>query len=112
MVSANVDLVRSIFAAWGRGDFRSAEWAHPDIELVTADGPGPGTWTGLARLAEWSRDFLSAWEGYHVEVEEFRELDDERVLVFALRRGRGKMSGLDLESILSRPVENAPPSAG
>jgi hypothetical protein len=60
-MSENLDLVRSIFAAWERGDFGSAEWADPDIELVTVGGPEPGTWKGLAGVAEFTRGFLAAW---------------------------------------------------
>ena len=40
--SPNVDLVRSIFVAWERGDFGWASWAHPEIEYSMADGPQPG----------------------------------------------------------------------
>ena len=98
MASANIDLVKSIYADWERGDFSSAEWAHPEIEYVHADGPAPGSWTGLAGMAEAWHDFLSAWEGYRVEADEFRELDDECVLVLDRHRiGRGKTSGVDLE---------------
>jgi len=41
--SPNVELVRSIIEAWERGDYSSAEWAHPEIEYVFADGPLDGT---------------------------------------------------------------------
>ena len=94
--SPNLDLVRSIYAAWERGDFSSAEWADPNIEFVIADGPSPGTWTGLSGLAEGHRAWLSAWEGFRSEAQEYRELDDERVLVLSRYSGRGKTSGLEL----------------
>jgi ketosteroid isomerase-like protein len=96
MASPNVDLVRSIYAAWERGDWTSAPWAHPEIELVFADGPTPGSWTGLAGMAEAWRDWGSAWEDFRVEVDEYRELDGERVLVLLRRLGRGKTSGLEI----------------
>jgi ketosteroid isomerase-like protein len=99
-MSDNVDLVRSIFAEWERGDFSSSEWAHPDLELVIADGPTPGHWKGLSVCAKAWRDLLSAWDGMHSDAEEYLEIDDERVFVFAHFSGRGKRSGLDLEQIM------------
>ena len=99
MPSANLDLVRSIFTATERGDFSSAEWADPEIEYVFADGPSPGTFKGRAGLAEAMRETLSVWEGFRVRVDEYRELDDERVLVLLHPSGRGKKSGLELDAI-------------
>jgi ketosteroid isomerase-like protein len=96
MASANVDLVRSICAAWERGDFSSAGWAHPEIEFVIADGPTAGRWTGLAGATESFRGMLHAWEGFRVSAAEYLELDGERVLALIDRRGRGKTSGLEL----------------
>jgi ketosteroid isomerase-like protein len=104
MSSANLDLVRSIYAAWARGDWSSVEWAHPDIEFVRADGPAPGRWTGLAGMADGFRDYLSAWEGYRFEADEYRELDVERILVLGHQGGRGRTSGLALEQIGTKAV--------
>ena len=95
-MSENLDLVRSIHAAHGRGDYSSVEWAHLEIEYVWADGPSPGTWTGRAGMAETWRDYLSTWEEYRTVVDEYRELDDERVLVLYTFSGRGKANGLDV----------------
>ena len=97
MSRENLDLVRSVYAAWERGDFRSADWAYPNIEFVMADGPTPGSWTGVAEMAEAWRDFLSAWDEFRTEVDEYIELDRERVLVLVRRSGRGKTSGLEVE---------------
>ena len=96
MTSANLDLVRSIYADWERGDFGSAEWAHPEIEYVRADGPTPGRWRGLHGMRDGVRDFLSAWEGFRFEIEECRDLDGERVLALMHFSARGKTSGLDV----------------
>ena len=102
MASANLDLVRSIFAAWNRGDYSSAEWAHPEIEYVIADGPSPGSWKGVAGMADAWRDFLSAWEEARAQAVDYRELDDQRVLVLFHRSGRGKTSGIDMDQFHSR----------
>jgi ketosteroid isomerase-like protein len=96
MASANLDLVRSIFADWERGDWRSAEWAHPDVEFVFVGGPSPGSWTGLAGMAKGWRDFVGAWDEFSAVADEYREIDDERVLVLGHWGGRGKTSGLEL----------------
>jgi hypothetical protein len=102
MTSANLDLVRSIYAPHERGDCSSAEWAHPEIEYVITDGPSPGNWTGLAGMAEGWREVLSAWDDFRGEAEEYRELDDERVLVLTRNSGRGKTSGLELGQMAGR----------
>ena len=95
-MSENLDLVRSILADWERGDFGSAEWAHPEIEYVFVDGPEPGRWAGMVAMEKAWRAWLSAWEDARINAEESRELDDERVLVLSSYSGRGKRSGLEV----------------
>jgi ketosteroid isomerase-like protein len=99
MSSANLDLVRSIFAAWERGDFSSADWADPEIEFGFVDGPEPGTRTGLAGMAQANRAWLTAWEETGMRADEYRELDAERLLVLFHFSGRGTTSGIDLGQI-------------
>src|SRR5205807_7806198 len=106
MASANVDLVRSVYAAWERGDWSHVEWADPAIEYVMADEPGSQTGTGVAAMAHSWRQFLSAWEGYRIEADQYHQLDDERVLVLLRAFGRGKASGVDLGTMPMRRGAN------
>lgn len=56
---------------------------------------------GAGGAAEGFRDYLEAWEEYGIDAEEYRELDDERVLALFRRSGRGKLSGVGLGQIQS-----------
>jgi hypothetical protein len=49
-------------------------------------------------MMEGGRTFLSAWEHWCAMPEEYRELDGERVLVLFDARGRGKTSGVELQT--------------
>ena len=98
-MSANLDLVRSIYADWERGDFDGVDWADPQLEIVAVEGPDPGTFVGHQAARHAWRGFLSAWEHYRVAGEDFRELDNGRVLVLDHRSGRGKTSGLEVERV-------------
>jgi ketosteroid isomerase-like protein len=50
----------------------------------------------MAGMVDYSRSFLSTWEDVRAEAEEYRELDDERVLVLVQASARGKASGLEV----------------
>jgi ketosteroid isomerase-like protein len=96
-MSANVDLVRSIYADWERGDFSSVEWAHPQI-VFESDGFDGTRSAGIAEMSERWREWMSAWEEYRAEAAEFRELAGKRVLVLMRHGGRGKASGVATEN--------------
>jgi ketosteroid isomerase-like protein len=101
-VSANLDVVRSIYADWERGDFASAEWAHPDIEWVWVDWPQPVPSTGLDEIAATFRRWATAWEDFRIEADEFIELDADSVLVLVHASGRGKTSGIEVGELSSK----------
>ncbi len=98
MTDANVRLVRSVYEAWQGGDFsRTPEWADPEIEWVRFGGGGGGAWTGLPAMADAVGELLDGWEGLRAEAEDYRDVDEERVLVLTRWSGRDKASGAEVE---------------
>lgn len=105
MSQESVELVRSIYADWERGEFGAVGWADPGIEFAIIGGPDPGRWHGLNGMAEGWRGWLAAWDDYRAEVDEYRELDDGRFLVLGRISGRGKTSGVDVETEFANLME-------
>ena len=103
MSRENVELVRSIYAAWERGYYGETHWVDPEIDCrFIGDTPGAGSFKGPDGMALAWREWLSAWEDFHVEADEYRELDAERVLVLARFAGRGRTSGLEIGQIWTK----------
>ena len=94
-MSENLDLVRSLFADWERGDFTRIDWADPDIEFAWPEGLDalPGPRRGRQALAEDWRTTMAAWDNLSVTAEEYRELDEELITVLHRFRARGTMRG-------------------
>lgn len=101
-VSSNLDLVKSIYADWERGDWSSTEWADPEIEFAMIGGLVEGKWKGVPEMGKAWGTMVGAWNDLTADPEEFRELDDERVLVFLTNSGRGRGSGIDLGGISTK----------
>lgn len=99
MGSADLELVRSIYSAWERADYSSVDWAAPDMQYTLADGPSPGTWSGIDGMVRGFREVLAAWEDWGVIASNYLELPEGRVLVSFRCTGRGKSSGVNLEQL-------------
>jgi hypothetical protein len=72
-MSVNLDLVRSIYSNWERGDYNDVAWAHHALEYVMAGGPDPGVWRGVRGMAEAFRGMLKAWTDWRVTADEYVE---------------------------------------
>jgi hypothetical protein len=98
-MSKNLELARSIYADWERGNFRPADWADPKIEFVIAHGLSPGHTTGVAEMRKRFQGWLSVWQNYRIEAVEYREIDAEQILVIFRFVGTGRSSGIDLAQV-------------
>jgi uncharacterized protein len=97
----NVEIVRRIYEAWRRSDPAVFDAIDAEIELH----PDPEAyWVGVNRtyrghggLTEYLRFVYEAFEDYRPEVESFLDAGD-MVVTLAIEHGRGRGSGVEVES--------------
>jgi ketosteroid isomerase-like protein len=97
-MSEPLDLVRSIYADWERGNFSREDWADPAIELVRPVSVDGDQIKGREASAGSWREWLGAWKDFRAEAHDYRVLDGERVLVFGRMRGIGRLSGTSIDT--------------
>ena len=97
-MSENLDLVRSIYAAYERGDFRTpADEFAPDFEWVQLRAVvEPGTHRGLEARDRAFRSIFEVYENFRIEPEEYIDAGD-RVIVVARSHGTARGSGMQLD---------------
>jgi ketosteroid isomerase-like protein len=108
MSQENVEIVRAVHASINRGDLDGvlSRW-HPEAEYRAAiqqavEGE-PGVFRGHDGIRRWWRDLQDHWEDVNTEVLEVRDLGERLVVVFVVR-GRGKSSGVAIETPLAQVV--------
>jgi ketosteroid isomerase-like protein len=96
----NVEIVRRMCDAYARRDWEAAaEPLAPEIEWDAAtysSWPDAEVFSGKQGVLDFFRRFLGTWEEYRVEFEEFIDRGDD-VVVKVWDRGRGKVSGVEVE---------------
>jgi ketosteroid isomerase-like protein len=98
MSQANVEAIRAVYERFSEGDFRaSLDVVDPLVLLVIGpEFPDAGTYLGLERLAEYTRDFLEPWTRITIEAEEVTDAGDS-VVMAVRQRGVGSESGAATE---------------
>jgi ketosteroid isomerase-like protein len=88
MSAANIELARSGFEAYNRGDLDALlAISHPEFEFRTS-GIFPGlkpVYRGHPGLREFWRDFYEMWESIANDVEDLRAAGDQVVALFTYR---------------------------
>jgi len=94
MSQAIVQIAKQVIDAFNRRDVDAIfECVNPDLEWLPAMPFGGGPLRGREGIESYVREVSDSWDEYRVVAEDFRVLDDERVLVLSRIEGRGAGSG-------------------
>jgi ketosteroid isomerase-like protein len=91
-------VVRDAYEAWNRGDLASAvRPTHADVKFVQDPRiPGAATLSGRDAVRSWLASFSETWEQFQLRLERVESVDN-RILVLATIRAKGRLSEIEVE---------------
>jgi ketosteroid isomerase-like protein len=95
MSRENVEVVRQAWEAFARRD-NEAAFALYDDEVEIHSPVDGRVYRGLGGVRDYNRDWLSVWDDFSVDVEEWVDAGDH-VVAIVQWSGRGKHSGVPAE---------------
>jgi ketosteroid isomerase-like protein len=98
-METGIELVRGIVDALNRGDVDAMlEHMHPDFEWTPLEAsPVARVYRGRADVRHYVEDWLGTFESIRLDLDEPAETGD-RVVAVVRAHGRGRASGLQLET--------------
>ncbi len=97
MSQENIELVRSVYDGWSRGDFSETEAYDPDIEFEMVDWPHQTRVRGVEEMSRTWRSTLSAWHDFRAVPTDYVDCG-RNVLVINHIQGSGKESGAEVSA--------------
>ena len=99
MAGENLERVRAGFDRWNAGDRELTDAdIHPDFELSSPLSSTRGRpYRGREGFELWMRDIDEQFDRWQIEIDEFRETDDGRILAFGRIHLRGRESGIEMD---------------
>jgi ketosteroid isomerase-like protein len=95
MSQENVEVVRSLYAGWLRGEI-GIDKLDPEISMVESETlPGAASAYGIEAVERYMRSFANYWEQIRFEPQEYIDAGNQ-VVVVARLIGKGKKSGVEV----------------
>jgi ketosteroid isomerase-like protein len=99
MSEEKIEALRRIYSERARGNFAADRALLAEDAAITWEVPEGRTVShGLEEAVRNFRSFLSQWDSFRTEAEEFIELGEQNILVVGRIRGIGKHSGAATEA--------------
>jgi ketosteroid isomerase-like protein len=95
----NVEAIRAGVEAFRRGELDEVlAMFDEDVEIyMPTELPNSGTYRGHDGYRKWVAQWLEAWEGFDLEIEQIEPVGQTHVVARTHQTGRGKGSGIPVE---------------